>query len=144
MKNQKSLRGVVLAVCAAAALLVAVLLRTFVPRFILPGFDTLYVIALTLIALVLDVYLGGNKRAHDRLFPLYAALIFGVFPWAAGFVSPFDAIRLAVIGAVVGVVIPFLYDAMLERLASGPAAKLAPLFSACGMYLALQGLMGLF
>ncbi len=143
MKHTQNLRGILLAGVTGIAVLAAVLLRTFVPRFILPDYSAITVITLTLIALTLDCYLGKNAREPFWRLMLYAASVFGLFPWAAGFVSPLDAIRLAVIGAVVGLVIPFLFDTLLERLASGPVAKCAPPITAIGLFLAAQCLAGI-
>lgn len=134
--------GILLAGVTGIALLAAVALRTFVPRLILPRFDGPTVILLSLAALVLDHYLGGSR--HDyRLIPLYAALIFGLFPFSACFLSPIDALWSALLGAVVFTVATFLFDSMTDRLASGPAAKAAPFISAFGLYLAAQCLMGI-
>ncbi len=134
--------GILLAGATGIALLAAIALRTFVPRLILPRFDALTILLLSLVALVIDHYLGSSQRDY-RLIPLYAALIFGLFPFAACFLSPLAALWSALLGAVIFTAATFLFDSMTDRLASGPVAKAAPLVSAFGLYLAAQCLMGI-
>jgi len=38
----------------------------------------------------------------------------------------------------------WLFSSIQDRLSTGPAAKAAPVVSAFGLYLAIQGLMGMF
>ena len=53
------------------------------------------------------------------------------------------AIELAVAGGVIFTVTTWLFSSVQDRLSSGPAAKAAPIMSAFGIYLAVQGLMGM-
>ena len=50
---------------------------------------------------------------------------------------------LAILGAVVFTAVTWLFSSMMDRLSSGPAAKLAPVMSALGLYLAAQCFMGI-
>jgi hypothetical protein len=54
-----------------------------------------------------------------------------------------EALKLAVVGAVVFTLVTWLYSTIQDRLSSGPAAKLAPIFSALGLYLAFQAFAGM-
>ena len=144
MEKKHDLLGIFLACATGTALLVALALRTFFPRMILPHMDAGTMVALSLAALVLDHYLVRGSRRDFRLLPLYGALVFGLFPFAAGFVAPLEALKLAVLGAVVFTAATFLFDTMADRLSTGPAAKIAPLLSAFGLFLACQCLMGIF
>lgn len=143
MKKSYERLGILLCGVTGIALLAAMALRLLFPRIILPRLDAPTLILLSLVALVLDHYLPGDKRRDYRLIPLYGALIFGIFPLATCLLSPIDALKTALIGAVVLTAAAFLFDAMTDRLASGPVAKVAPLISACGLYLAAQCLMGI-
>ncbi len=142
MKKQNNL-GLLLALVAGLALLAAVLLRSFLPRFILPNLDGGNMVLLSLIALVADFYLSKEKKHDYRFLPLCGALVFGLLPLAACFTSPAEALKLAVLGAVIFTAVSFLFDSILDRLSTGPAAKAAPIFSALGLYLAAQCLMGI-
>ena len=102
------------------------------------------IVTLSLIALVLEYYFVPNKGRDFRLITLYAALIFGLFPYTASFVAPLEAVILALLGAGIFTVATFLFDNMVDRLSTGPAAKIAPIISAFGLYLACQCFMGLF
>jgi hypothetical protein len=44
---------------------------------------------------------------------------------------------------VVFTLVTWLFSSMTDRLSTGPAAKAAPVFSALGLYLASQVLMGM-
>ncbi len=143
MKKKHDLLGFLLAIVTGVALLAAILVRTFMPRVILPKPNAILITALVLLALVLEHYLIRNRRRDFRVVPLYAAVIFGLFPFAACITAPLDALILAVMGAVICTVVTFLFDNMLERLSSGPAAKVAPAICAVGLFLAVQCLMGI-
>ncbi len=143
MNKKHDMLGIWLAAITAVSLLAAMLVRAFLPRLILPNLDGIAVVLLSLATLVLDHYLCKGSSRDFRFIPVYAALIFGIFPWAASFLAPLDASKLAVTGAVIFTVSTWLFDSMMDRLSSGPAAKAAPLFSALGLYLAAQCLMGI-
>ncbi len=132
-----------LAATVGFALLAAMLLKTFLQRLILPRLDATSLIALSLVALVLDHYLSKHSRRDYRFIPLLAAVIFGLFPFAACFLGGFEAIKIGMMGAVIFTAATFLFDSMNDRLSSGPAAKFAPLISAFGLYLATHCLEGI-
>lgn len=144
MEKKHDLLGIFLACVTGIALLIALALRAFFPRMILPHMDASAMVALSLTALVLDHYVVKGSRRDFRLLPLYGALVFGLFPFAASFVAPLEALKLAVLGGVVFAAATFLFDTMADRLSTGPAAKIAPLLSAFGLFLACQCLMGIF
>ncbi len=143
MKKKQDMLGIFLAAAAGTALLIALLVRAFFPRVILPRLNGPAMVLLSLTALLLDCYIAHGSRRDYRLIPLYAALIFGIFPMAAGFAAPMTALLLALLGAAIFTVTTWLFDAMLDRLSSGPSAKLAPFVSALGLFLAAQCLMGI-
>ena len=133
-----------LAVVLGAALLVCVLVRTFLPNFIIPELDIPNMVLISLAALVLDHYLApGAKRCYICI-PVFSAITFGLLPFAACFVGGMEALKLGVYGGIVFTVITWVYSSIQDRLSSGPAAKAAPLMSAFGVYLAIQALMGMF
>ncbi len=141
--KKKEYLGISLACVTGAALLAAILLRTFLPRLILPRLDATCMVALSLLALLFDHYLARETARNYYLIPLYGAVVFGLFPFAAAFAAPVSALTFAVLGAAVFTAVTFLFDAMADRLSTGPAAKLAPVASAVGLYLACQCLMGI-
>ena len=133
-----------LAVVLGAALLVCVLVRTLAPRMILPELNVVSMTAISLAALLLDHYLApGAKRCYICI-PVFSAVTFGLLPFAACFVGAGEALKLAVLGAVVFTAVTWTFSSMQDRLSSGPAAKLAPVMSALGLYLAVQCFMGIF
>ena len=143
MKNKTYTLNTVLTVVLGAVLLAMVIVRAFAPNIILPIFDIPTVTGISLIALVLDHYLAkGAKRCYICI-PVFAALSFGILPLAAGIVAPANALGLAVSGAVIFTAAAWIFTSIQDRLSSGPAAKLAPIMSAFGIWLAVQAFAGI-
>ena len=132
-----------LAAVLGTALLACVVVRTFWPRMILPAADIPNLVLISLVTLLLDHYAApGAKRCYICI-PVFAALTFGLLPYAACFTGAGEAVKLAVLGCVVFTAVTWLFSSMMDRLSSGPAAKLAPFLSALGLYLAAQCFMGM-
>lgn len=144
MKKQVYLLNTLLAAVLGAALLAAVLVRTFVPIVILPKLDIPNMVLVSLAALLADHYLAPGAKRCWVCIPALAVLTFGLLPWAACFVDVVQALRLAVVGGAVFTAATWLFTSIQERISSGPARKAAPLVSAFGLYLAAQGFLGLF
>ena len=143
MKNKTYLLSTFLAAVVGIALLACIVVRAFFPAVILPKANIPNLVLLGLIALVLDHYLApGAKRCYICI-PVFAALTFGLLPWAACFVGAAEAVKLAVVGGVVFTVTAWLFTSIQDRLSSGPACKAAPVVSAFGLYLAAQCFMGM-
>ncbi len=143
MKKTHTRLGFVLAILTGIALLAILVTGAFFPHIILPRPNGMAILLLSLAALTVDHYAYGERRHGLGWTLLYGALIFGVFPVAAFVATPLEGARLAVLGAVILTVCAFLFDSLVERLSSGPAAKAAPLIGAFGLYLAAQCLMGI-
>lgn len=138
MKNKTYVLNTILAVVMTVTLSICVLLRTFCPWVIIPVLNIPNMALLSLIALLADHYLAkGAKRCYICTF-LFSAIIFGVLPYAAGFVAGWDILKLAMVGGAVFTLLTFLFSSVQERLSSGPNYKAAPLLSAFGLYLAFQ------
>lgn len=143
MKTKTYFLNTALAVLLAAALLVAVLVRTFAPVIIIPRLDIPAMLLLSLAVLLADHYLApGAKRGWVSLF-LLAALTFGLLPWAACFVDGLRALKLAAVGGAVFTVTAWLYTAIQDRISTGPVSWAAPWVSALCLFLAGQSFMGL-
>jgi len=144
MKKNTYLLNTLLAAVLGLACLAAMLVKVFAPRMILPELDVPNMVLLSLAALIVDHYAApGAKRCYICI-PLFAAVTFGLLPFAASFVGAPDAVKLGIMGAVVFTVVTWLYSYVQDRLSSGAAAKAAPVVSALGIYLAAQCLMGMF
>lgn len=144
MKNKTYTLNMLLALVLGAALLVCILVRTFAPRMILPQLDVPNMVLISLITLVADHYLApGAKRCYICI-PAFSVLTFGLLPFAACFAGAVDAVKLALCGGIIFTAMTWLYSSVQDRLASGPAAKAAPVVSALGLYLAVQCFAGMF
>ena len=143
MKDQKYFLNTALAAIVGFVLLVLVLIRAFAPVIILPKLDILNLVLISLVALLTDHYIQkGAKRCYICI-PIFAVVTFGLLPFAACLVTALEAVKLGVIGGVVFTAVTWLFSAMEDRLSTGPAAKLAPILSALGLYLAAQCFMGI-
>lgn len=142
MKEKTYFLNTFLAIVLGAALAAEVLVRTFAPNFIILKLDIPAMVVLSLAALLLDHYLVKDAPRCYICIPVFSAIAFGLLPFAACFVGVAEAVKLAVLGAVVFTVTTWLFTSMMDRLSTGPAAKLAPVVSALGLYLASQVFMG--
>ena len=143
MKNRNYTSNVALSVVLGVFLLICVLIRTYNPMAVLPKLDVPTVVALSLVALLAAHYLAKANEACDVISLVLAALSFGLLPYVSGFATVEAALKLALVGAIVYFVAAWLFDEMMERLSSGPAAKAAPVLSALGLYLAAQCFAGI-
>ena len=143
MKNKTYTLNTVLTAVLAAVLAVMVVLRAVSPQLILMQFDIVSITGISLAALVLDHYLAkGAKRCYICI-PVFAALSFGILPFAAGMVALKDILGLAASGAVIFTLCTFAFTSIQDRLSSGPAVRLAPIMSAFGIWLAVQAFAGI-
>ena len=143
MKNKTYTLNTVLTAVLAAGLAVMGVLRAVSPQLILMQFDIVSITGISLIALVLDHYLAkGAKRCYICI-PVFAALSFGILPFAAGMVALKNILGLAASGAAIFTLCTFAFTSIQDRLSSGPAARLAPIMSAFGIWLAVQAFAGI-
>lgn len=143
MEKKTYTLNTLLAVVLGLTLLVAVLVRTFAPRMILPHLDVPNMVFLSLATLLADHYLApGAKRCYICI-PVFSAVTFGLLPFAACFVGAGEALKLGLLGGLVFTATTWLFSSMTDRISTGPAAKAAPLVSAIGLYLAVQCFMSI-
>lgn len=143
MKNKTYMLNTLLAGIFGVYLLAAIVVRTFCPQIILPKANIPNLVLVSLVALVLDHYLVPDAKRCYICIPVFAALTFGLLPYAAAFATPFEALKLAIVGAVVFTVTTWLFTTIQERLSSGPAAKASAFFSAVSLYMASQCFIGM-
>ena len=101
---------------------------------------------------------GGYSQTFERaltlLDPIYKDLdyppvsddhffTFGI-ETVDGFAIPGEGLALGIKGCVTFTVTTWLFTSMADRISTGPSAKLAPIMSAMGLYLASQIFMGMF
>ena len=120
------------------------LVRTFVPAAVLPELHVSGMVLLSLVALLLDHYLAYGAARCYICIPVLAALTFGLLPYAAGFVALSEVWKPALMGGVVFTITTWLYTSIQDRLSTGPNAKVAPILSALGLFLAVQCFVGMF
>ena len=143
MEKKTYTLNTLLAVVLGLTLLVAVLVRTFAPRMILPHLDVPNMVLISLAALIADHYLAPDAKRCYICIPVFSAVTFGLLPFAACFVGAGEALKLGLLGGLVFTATTWLFSSMTDRISTGPAAKAAPLVSAIGLYLAAQCFMSI-
>ena len=143
MKNKMYFLNAMLAVVMFLAMLACVLVKTFAPLHILPVLNIPNMVALCLVALLLDHYLAHGATRCYICIPVLSALTFFLLPLAAGYADVLQCGKLALVGMVVFTATTWLYSSIQERLSTGPACRLAPVLSAVGLFLAAQCFSGM-
>lgn len=144
MKDKTYMLNTFLAVILGILLLAMVVVRTFFPAVILPQADIPNLVLVSLMALVLDHYLApGAKRCYICI-PVFSAVSFGLLTFVSAYATLGEALKLAVVGGIVFTATTWVFTAIQDRLASGPAAKASAFFSAVSLYMAAQCFAGIF
>ena len=143
MKKNQYFLNTALALVLGMACAIAVLVRTFVPAALIPHLDIPNMVLISLAALLIDHYVVGQPKRCYICIPAFAVVTFALLPFCAGFASGWEVLKLAVLGGVVFTATTWLYTSLQDRLSTGPLAKLAPVFTALGLYLASQCFSGL-
>ena len=143
MKARDMILSVLLTAVLFAALLAAVLVKTFAPAMLLPRPDIVNMVLLSLIALVLDALIvPGAKRCYICI-PVFAAIGFGLLPWAAGLAAAGEIWKYALQGAAVFTAVTWLYTSAINRMASGKKTWYTVIITALLFFLAAQGFAGM-
>lgn len=144
MRKNVYLGNILLAAVTALAMLAAVLSRTFAPAAVLPVLNIPNLLALCVIALVLEHYLGKpNGKPCLVCAALLAIATFALLPLAAGFSKAENIWLVALLGGVIYTASKWLFGSVSQRLSSGPAGKLAAAVTGMGMILAGQAFAGM-
>lgn len=143
MKEKNYVLSLTLAVVMAVAMIAVVLMQTFAPAVILPEMNIPNLATLCLVVLLAEHYLAPNSHRCYFCVAGFALLTFGVLPFAAGFVAWEQAWKVALVGCALFSLLTWLFDSIMDRLSTGPKAKLAPVISAFGLYLAFRIFAGI-
>ena len=143
MKKRISAPIISLVIVLFSVLTVCRILKTAVPFGVLPELDIPNMVLICGVALLLDHLWSGKTNAADLRMPIFAALTFGLLPYAAGFVRLDDVLKLGITGGVVFGLAAWIYDSIADRLTTGPASKATPILSILGLYLAAQCFAGI-
>ena len=143
MKNNQYFLNTVLAVVLFVACAIAMVVRICLPAAVIPELNIPNMVAISVIALLLEHFLTkGNPRCYICI-PVFGALTFGILPLMAGFACQHTFWKLGLVGAVVFTVTTFLFTSAQDRLLTGPKAKAAMIITAIGIWLASQCFAGI-
>ena len=143
MKNKTYLLNTLLAAVVTVGLLAALLVKVFQPAAVLPVLNIPNLTAISLAALLLDHFLAPGARRCWICIPVFAAVTFGLLPWAVGFVAGTEVWKYALGGAVVFTAVTWLFSSMTDRMSTGYDSHAAAIVSALGLYLATQAFAGI-
>ena len=143
MKNNQYFLNTVLAVVLFVACAIAMVVRICLPAAVIPQLNIPNMVAISVIALLLEHFLTkGNPRCYICI-PVFGAITFGILPLMAGFACQHDFWKFGLVGGVVFTVTTFLFTSAQERLLTGPKAKASSLITGFGIWLASQCFAGI-
>ena len=143
MKNNKYLLNTILAIVVFAACVTCMLIRVWQPAAVLPVLNIPNMVALSVIALLVEhFFTKGNPRCYICI-PVFGMLTFGILPLMAGFACQHTFWKFGLVGGAVFTVITFFFTSAQDRLLTGPKAKAAMVITAIGIWLASQCFAGI-
>ena len=143
MKNNQYLLNTILAAVVFVACAIAMVVRICFPAAVLPVLNIPGMVALSVIALLLEHFLTkGNPRCYICI-PVFGAITFGILPLMAGFACQHDFWKFGLVGGVVFTATTFLFTSAQERLLTGLKAQAAALVTGIGIILAAQCFAGI-
>ena len=143
MKNNRYFLYLLLTAVVFVALAVAMILRVVMPAVIILPLNIPNMVALSVIALLLEYFLAGENPRCYVCAVVFGAAVFGILPLMAGFACVHDFWKLGLVGGVVFTVTTFLFTSASDRIATGPKAACAMVITAIGICLAAQGFVGI-
>ena len=143
MKNNKYLLSTILAAVVFVACAVCMLIRVWQPAAVLPVLNIPGMVALSVIALLIEHFLTKENPRCYICIPVFGMLTFGILPLMAGFACQHDFWKYGLVGGVVFTVTTFLFTSAQDRLLTGPKAKAAIVITAVGIWLASQCFAGI-
>ena len=143
MKNNKYFLNTLLAWLVFAAMAVAMVLKAIQSAAVLPELNIPNMVLLSLVALLLEFYLGRCEKRCFVWVAVLSVLTFALLPLVAGFACQHTFWKLGLIGGAVFTVTTWLFDSIVRRLKTGARANAAPVLSALGLYLAAQCFAGI-
>ena len=127
MKKNDYLVNILLAVVMTAVMLVCVIARAFAPATILPARNLPNLMIACVLALVAAQYLNPGARYNWFAAGILGGVTLGLFPFVAGVAEIEEIWLLVLMGTLVFMGTERIFHSAMDRLASGPAGKLAPL-----------------
>lgn len=144
MKKHPYFLSLLLTGVVFVVMLIMMLIRVWNPVGILPRLDIPGIALISLAVLVAEHYLSPKASRNYVAIALFSFLTFALLPLMAGFACVHDFWKIGLAGCVVFTLLTWLYTSMVSRITSGQKAPAAPIVSALGLYLAIQGFAGIF
>lgn len=144
LKNTPFLLNLLLACVVGLYCLVEAIYRAVLPQVIFPKFDLPVMVALSVLALVIEAYLVKEAPRRNWIVTIsLGVLTFLMVPLCAGVADAGTMVKTCLAGGATFAVTALCYTGILERIRSGGKAPLAPLGSGAVLVLAAQALAGL-
>ena len=143
MKEKTFFLNTLLAIVAGFVLLAAVLVRVFAPVASIPHPGIPELVLFSLVVLLIECYMKKTEKRCFLCVFLLSAVTFALLPWMAGVYAANEIWKAALAGGAVFTATTWVFDALQDRMSSGKSGKLTPVVNAIGIYLAVQGMMGM-
>ena len=143
MKHKSSFIHLSLMLVLVVALIAITLVHTFLPQFLIPKATIVNLAVLSSIALLIDHYIAKGAKRNYLLIAVFSFLSFFLLPYLAAYAPILESLKIAFVGMVIFTFFSFLFTACVDRLSTGPKAKLAPVLTAVFLVLAAQCFEGM-
>ncbi|MEE1086403.1 MAG: hypothetical protein U0L05_04450 [Schaedlerella sp.] len=144
MKKNPYFVNIILSILTLLICLAGVIVRSFCPHVILPGWDILMMVAISALSCAIVYYVNQGYQSERIGASLLAGFNFSVLPLCAGFTFAAPVWKLFVVGAAVFFVTDLCYESFGRRMDTGAFSKLAPLANAVMLFLAGQCFQNIF
>lgn len=142
MKKSSYFGSIVLIILLGLFCAAGLIYRLVAPLTTFPGLDLMMVILLALLAKVIQGCVQGSLQS-DVIDIVIAALGYGLLPLCAGLVSGVEAVKLLVLGGIFYALVGFFLQGSCKRSSLTKVHKLPLIINALILFLAFQGLSGL-
>ena len=137
MRKNEYLVNILLAVIMALMMVGFLVARTVYPILLLPARSIPNLIIACVMALVAAEYLNPGAKYNWFCSAILAGLTLGLFPFVAGIAEVEEIWLLVLTGTASFLFTERMFTSILDRIASGPRARLAPL--SAGLVICLIG-----
>ncbi len=125
------------------ALIAFTLVHTFLPQFLIPKATIPNLALISSVALLIDHYIAKGAKRNYLLIAVFSFLSFFFLPYLSAYAPLVESAKIAAIGMAIFTLFSFLFTTCLDRLSTGPKAKIAPILTAAFLVLAAQCFEGM-
>ncbi len=143
MKHKSSFIHLSLMFVLVVALIAITLVHTLLPQFLIPKATIPNLTLVSCAALLIDHYIAKGAKRNYLLIAVFSFLSFFLLPFLANYAPLYESAKIAAAGMAIFTLSSFLFTTCINRLSTGPKAKIAPILTTFFLYLAAQCFEGM-